>query len=111
MATTATHNITVPENYKKDGEDKTRWNNIGVILKIEKDGRTRNVIKLNSIPLGWDGFANIFPIDKNRGKTAVDQARDEYNQENANPDADINQERNIANDPMNEPVDLSDIPF
>jgi hypothetical protein len=40
-----------------EGQDKTRWHKIGVV--IEKDGK--RFIKLEVIPLGWDGFASLFP--------------------------------------------------
>src|SRR5687768_11955517 len=40
-----------------DGQEKTRWQRLGVV--IEKDGK--RFIKLEMIPLGWDGFASLFP--------------------------------------------------
>lgn len=62
-----THNIVVGESYEKNGEQKTRWTNIGVLMTGEKNGKRRTVIKLNVIPVGdWDGFCNVFPIEKSR---------------------------------------------
>lgn len=62
-----THNLVVGESYEKDGEQKTRWTNIGVLMTGERDGKRRTVIKLNVVPVGdWDGFINVFPIEKSR---------------------------------------------
>lgn len=93
-----THNITIGESYEKNGEQKTRWTNIGVIMTGEKNGKQRTVVKLNVVPLGWDGFANVFPIEKKDGKTAVDEAREAV-ATGAEPDYD------------DRPIDLSEIPF
>lgn len=95
-----THNIVVGENYTKDGEEKTRWNNIGVVLTGEKNGKRRTVVKINMIPLGWDGFANVFPIEKKDGKTAVDDARDAMGTPGGDEEIDLDK-----------PIDLSEIPF
>lgn len=90
------YNIVVGEPYTKDGEEKIRWNSIGVMLVGEKDGKPRMVMKLQSIPLGWDGFANVFPITSK--KSAIDEAKEVLNEAEATELSD-------------EPVDLSDIPF
>lgn len=39
------------------GEEKTRWTTIG---KIFQDDQGREFVKLDVVPLGWDGFASIF---------------------------------------------------
>lgn len=39
------------------GEEKTRWTTVG---KIFQDDQGREYIKLDVVPLGWDGFASIF---------------------------------------------------
>lgn len=71
-------NIVYAENYtNKDGEEKTRWHNIGVILEGEKNGKPRKVVKLTCMPLNTDGFFNVFPYDPDRkGKTSVDDAKE-----------------------------------
>lgn len=93
-----THNLVVGEGYEKDGEQKTRWTNIGVLMTGERDGKRRTVIKLNVVPVGdWDGFVNVFPIEKKQGNTAVDEAKEALG---------VSQ-----TDPIDEPIDLSEIPF
>lgn len=110
----ATHNIVVAEEYEGRDGTKTKWTTIGVIIETEKDGKKRKSIKLNLIPTGWDGFASIFAIDKDRDNKRRDNRRD------AGPDDqdaadDINQGQH-TNDSLNqdlgdEPINLDDIPF
>ena len=93
-----THNLVVGESYEKDGEQKTRWTNIGVLMTGERDGKRRTVIKLNVVPVGdWDGFINVFPIEKKQGNTAIDEAKEVIGVS--------------GTDSIDDPVDLSDIPF
>lgn len=90
-----THNIVVGSSYTKDGEEKTRWTNIGVLMTGEKNGKRRTVIKLNTIPVGeWDGFASVFPIDREK-------------------DGNTSTARKVmgAGPVDDEPIDLSAIPF
>lgn len=62
-----THNLVVGESYEKDGEQKTRWTNIGVLMTGERDGKRRTVIKLNVVPVGdWDGFIKYSQLKKSR---------------------------------------------
>lgn len=107
----ATHNIVVAEEYESNGETKTKWNTIGVLIETEKDGKTRRSIKLNSIPLQWDGFASIFRIDRDKDKRQ-DNRRDASSQDQAEAANDMNQGAH-TNDSLNddEPIDLSEIPF
>ena len=95
-----THNIVVGSSYTKDGEEKTRWTNIGVLMTGEKNGKRRTVIKLNTIPVGeWDGFASVFPIDRD-------------NSSNNNGDMTATAKRTMGVSDINdEPIDLSAIPF
>ena len=92
----ATHNIVHAENYtNKEGEEKTRWLNVGVIITGEKNGKQRTVIKLSCMPVNSDGFFNVFPIDPDhKGKTAVDEAKEV-----------------MGVDTGDEPINLEDIPF
>jgi len=109
----ATHNITVPQEYESNGETKTRWQNIGVIIVTEKDGKKRTSIKLNSIPIGaWDGYASVFPIDKDRENGRKDNRRDVTPDDQATAADDMNQGGH-TNDSLNDdqPIDLSEIPF
>ena len=93
-----THNLVVGESYEKDGEQKTRWTNIGVLMTGERDGKRRTVIKLNVVPVGdWDGFINVFPIEKKQGNTAIDEAKEVMG--------------GSGTDSIEDPVDLSDIAF
>jgi len=56
--------------YQKDGETKTQWLDIGVVIETQKGF----MIKMNSIPVGWDGVAFLSdPQQKpqgNRGNSA-----------------------------------------
>jgi len=112
----ATHNIVVAEEYEGRDGPKTKWNTIGVLIETEKDGKTRRSIKLNTIPLQWDGFASIFKIDRDRdGQGRQDNRRDAEPADQTTASNDINQGQH-TNDTLNqdvgdEPIDLSDIPF
>ena len=71
--------------YEKDGETKSRYATIGVVLETKKGGK---MIKLDTIPVNWDGFAYLnHPQDKEE-KTTTD-------------DIDLN----------NDKIDMSEIPF
>mgnify|MGYP003613626759 CR=1 FL=1 len=37
----ATHNVVIAEEYESNGETKTSWKTIGVIIETEKDGKKR----------------------------------------------------------------------
>ena len=83
---------------RKTASKKTRWTNIGVLMTGERDGKRRTVIKLNVVPVGdWDGFINVFPIEKKQGNTAIDEAKEVMGVS--------------GTDSIDDPVDLSDIPF
>lgn len=41
---------------RKGKDDKTYWNKVGVILQTDKG----HALKLESIPVGWDGWASLF---------------------------------------------------
>lgn len=110
----ATHNITVPQEYESNGETKTRWQNIGVIIVTEKDGKKRTSIKLNSIPIGaWDGYASVFPIDRDRDNQRKDNRRDATAEdEGADPiDQTPRHQDTVIEDIDDKPIDLSEIPF
>lgn len=47
--------VVAPRKYTKDGQEKTAWNKIGSVW-IDGDKMRLN---LESIPVGWDGFALI----------------------------------------------------
>ena len=50
-------NIVIGQKYTKNGEEKTAWKNIGTMF-IKDDGKMS--IKLDMIPIDWDGNAMIF---------------------------------------------------
>lgn len=105
----ATHNIVVAEEYEGREGTKTKWTTIGVVIETEKDGKKRKSIKLNLIPTGWDGFASIFAIDKDRKQ---DNRRDASPDDQAEAADDMNQGAHTT-DSLNpdEPINLDDIPF
>ena len=47
-------NIVVATSYEKNGEKKTRYDNIGYLF-TKSDGKQG--IKITSLPVGWDGWA------------------------------------------------------
>lgn len=52
------YNVTKPEKYESNGEQKTKWNNIGEMVEFHKeDGSVGRVLKIPAIGLE----ANIFP--------------------------------------------------
>lgn len=68
-------NIVVGKKYKtRDGAEKTQWIKIGV-LGVSQNGR--EWIKLESIPVGWDGMAQVFEQeDKKRPAQQQDDMDD-----------------------------------
>lgn len=42
--------------YEKDGETKSRYSTIGAVLETKNGGM---MIKIDSIPVGWEGFAYL----------------------------------------------------
>lgn len=104
----ATHNIVVPQEYQSGNETKTRWLTIGRVIKGEKNGKAFTSVKIDVVPTGWDGWAHVYPIDKEGKK---DNRRDE-----APADADASDElqqhpAEDGNQDFDQPIDLSDIPF
>ena len=60
---------------RKGKDEKTYWNKVGVVLQTEKGFR----LKLESIPVGWDGWAALFePKESGNGqeKPATSPSRD-----------------------------------
>lgn len=53
------YNISKPENYTKNGVEKTYWNNIGTMTEFDKpDGSISRIIEIPAISLK----ASVFPI-------------------------------------------------
>ena len=90
----ATHTISQPVRIGKEGEEKTYWNRIGRIFTGEKDGKKKTVIKVDNIPVNWDGWAYLFPIEND--KNAIEETVEK-----------------VDNSLMNngDEIDLSEIPF
>jgi len=55
-----THNVIAKIS---QGGEKSRWVKIGVV--ITKDNR-KMAIKFDAIPINWDGWAEIVPIEKEK---------------------------------------------
>lgn len=53
------------------GETKARWSRIGVVLETSSGNMA---IKLENIPVGWDGFANMAEPDNQNAKPAPSKA-------------------------------------
>lgn len=105
-----THNIVVADEYESNGETKTKWTTIGVVIETEKDGKKRKSIKLNMIPTNWDGFASIFAIDRDRKDNRRDASPEE--QESASNDMQQHPPDDVpVTDIGDEPINLDDIPF
>ena len=58
------YNISKPEKYLKDGEEKTYWANVGTMTEFEKEGKVSRIIEIPAIGLK----ANIFEIKKDDKK-------------------------------------------
>lgn len=61
--------------YTKDGKERNRYQKIGVLLATPH--MSHMVIKLDTLPLGGDGWLAVFPRgDKEGGQEAGHQERD-----------------------------------
>ena len=40
------YNISKPEKYLKDGEEKTYWANVGTMTEFEKEGKVSRIIEI-----------------------------------------------------------------
>jgi len=68
-------NIVVGTKYTKNGEERTKWSTIGACF-IKDDGKMS--IKLETVPLNWDGQAQIF--DREQRQPQPTQAPSQYAQ-------------------------------
>ena len=50
----------------KDGEEKNRYTKLGAIL----DGKNGLILKIEAIPVGWDGWAYLNEPQEKDGKPA-----------------------------------------
>lgn len=57
----------VTGKYIKDGKERNRYHNIGVLLASPH--LSHMVIKLESLPIGGTGYLSVFPRDKQTGET------------------------------------------
>ncbi len=107
-------NIVVPEQYTSKGEEKTKWNNIGSIIEIEKDGKKYQKVKLNNVPIGWDGWAYLFDPKPYEGKkdNRKEYSQDEYDQSSNDMNSDNGGSQDTVIENIDDkPIDLSEIPF
>lgn len=81
--------------YIDDGNKKNRYVTVGALFKDEKDGRV--VIKVDALPVNFDGWINAFPLREDNKDN--DQQAPQPATTQPVGDADV------------EPIDLSDIPF
>lgn len=80
-------NVSKPDKYMKDGQEKTKWNNIGTLVEFHKeDGSISRILEIPAIGLK----ANIFPIEKKEPPKPAKQAEEvttiEYPSEDINPE-------------------------
>lgn len=89
---------------KKDG--RTIWKRVGVAGSTDKG----MYVKLDSIPVGFDGWLSLFPKDENKTtqepQSGIDKARQVANQIKAKQNVD-----EVHEVLDNTPVNLDDIPF
>lgn len=89
---------------KKDGS--TIWKRVGVAGSTDKG----MYVKLDSIPVGFDGWLSLFPKDENKTtqepQSGIDKARQVANQIKAKQN--IDEVHEVFD---NTPVDLDSIPF
>lgn len=59
-----------------DGSEKTQWTKIGVVMSTKSGGMA---MKLESVPVGWDGWASLFePKPKeDRAPKSIDKMDDD----------------------------------
>jgi len=63
--------IAVTGTYKnKQGEEKKNYVTVGKLLTNEEKGTVS--VKMESIPLGRDGWANVYPIENKNKSTFND---------------------------------------
>jgi hypothetical protein len=54
--------VAVTGTYQKDGEEKKRYQNCGLLFKREDDSLC---LKLDALPLGdFDGWINFYPLER-----------------------------------------------
>ena len=95
-----THRLVVPNGtYQKDGEEKTRWLEIGAVLQKD-DGR--KVVKLEALPISaeFDGWVQMFPIE-DKSESGYEKAKQVAQ--------DFKQNTQVESE--DEPIDMSSIPF
>lgn len=107
----ATHNITVPQEYQSGSETKTRWLTIGRVISGEKNGKKFTSVKIDVVPTGWDGWAHVYPIDKDKDGQRRDNRRDENPADTSEAAGDLQQHPADDMNQDSQPIDLSEIPF
>ncbi len=61
----------------RDGNEKNRYTNIGVILET-KNGLS---LKLEAVPVGWDGWAGLYEPKERDGNAPAPQQRQQTRRE------------------------------
>jgi len=57
--------------YKSNGEEKTRWHQMGVCFQNDKGQLS---LKIDSIPVNWDGWISLFEPKPKEGAQPQQQA-------------------------------------
>lgn len=95
-----TYDVTFKET-KKDGS--TIWKRVGVAGSTDKG----MYVKLDSIPVGFDGWLSLFPKDENKttqeSQSGFDKAKQVADQ--------IRAKKDVVVDVPNTEINLDDIPF
>ena len=69
------YDVVYAQRYQSGGEEKTKWINCGAILQTAKGFR----MKLDTIPLGCDGWFALFePKDGDAKPAAKPRATDDF---------------------------------
>jgi hypothetical protein len=67
--------VVVGQTYTRNGEDKTKWLNIGAVIETDKGYS----LKLETVPLNWDGWAKLFepkPREERQASRPQDRGED-----------------------------------
>ena len=83
--------------YEKAGETKSRYMTIGAVLETKNGGK---MIKIDSIPTNWDGFAYLNEPYEKKDDRPMNQAQA------LNGGKDV-----VLEDIDDKPIDLGSIPF
>ena len=67
------YDVVYAQRYQAGGEEKTKWLNCGSVIQTPRGFR----LKLDSVPLGCDGWFALFEPKENEAKPAA-KPRDDF---------------------------------